>query len=159
MITDFFRRRLIQPLMDLLRQGLSAEKLALSVSLGFVLGIFPMIGATTILCLVIGALFRVNQLAIQTVNYFLFPVQIAFYIPFFQMGAWLFGYDHFPFTFEEIATMLSRNPWQAIVSLWWANLRAITAWLLTAPLLGGILYLILVPVFKPITARFFPDKA
>src|SRR3981081_2804173 len=43
----FFYRRLVRPLLDLLRQGATPEKLALSVALGAMLGVFPMLGATT----------------------------------------------------------------------------------------------------------------
>lgn len=46
----FFYRRLIRPILDLLRQGVTPEKIALSIALGGALGVFPALGSTTALC-------------------------------------------------------------------------------------------------------------
>ena len=82
---DFFRRRLIQPLMNFLKQGITPTKLALAVSLGFALGIFPVIGSTIILCTVFGFALRLNIPAIQLINGFVYPLQLILYIPFFHI--------------------------------------------------------------------------
>jgi uncharacterized protein (DUF2062 family) len=50
MSEGFFSRRLVRPLLNLLRQGVTPEKIALSVALGVMLGVFPVLGATTALC-------------------------------------------------------------------------------------------------------------
>ena len=50
----FWRRRLGDPLVSLLAQGLTPERLALSLAAGLVLGLFPIVGATTLLCLAAG---------------------------------------------------------------------------------------------------------
>jgi hypothetical protein len=81
-ITIFLNTQLVTPLLNLLTQGITPEKLALSVGLGVSLGIFPMLGSTTILCAVFGFLFRVYQPAIQVVNYFTYPLQLILLIPF-----------------------------------------------------------------------------
>lgn len=86
MKNGFLYRRLAQPLLDLLRQGVTPEKLALSIALGAVFGIFPALGWTTALCALIAFLWRLNLPAIQIVNYFMYPVQIAFLLPFFRLG-------------------------------------------------------------------------
>jgi uncharacterized protein (DUF2062 family) len=41
----FLYRKLVRPLVDLLRQGVSPEKIALSVALGVTLGVFPVLGS------------------------------------------------------------------------------------------------------------------
>src|SRR5580698_6163140 len=43
-------RKLIQPFIDLLKQGVTPEKIALTVALGVSLGVTPVIGSTTMLC-------------------------------------------------------------------------------------------------------------
>ncbi len=154
-VTDFFRRTVAQPLMNLLKQGITPDKLALSVGLGVSLGIFPVIGATTILCTLFGFAFRVNQAAIQLINYFIYPLQLALFIPFFELGAWLFGTEPLPFSIEQIFSMLQSDTLMTIQALWWANLRAVAAWMLVGPALTYIIYRILTPVF----ARWAPDTS
>lgn len=139
-------------MLDLLKQGITPEKLALSVGLGVSLGIFPVIGSTTILCTAFGLLFRVNQVAIQLVNYFAYPLQLAFLIPFFQLGAFLFQTEPLPFSIEDVFTMLTTDTFAAIQALWLANLRAVAAWLLVGPFLCFLIYRILIPIFT----RFAP---
>ncbi len=147
---SFFRRKLVQPLLELLKQGVTPDKLAMSVGLGLSLGIFPMIGSTTLLCGIIGYVLRVNQPAIQLINYFAYPLQLALFIPFFQAGAWLFGDSVFPFTVEDVLAMLKNDPWQTIQSLWWANVRAVVVWCMIGPLVALATYRILKPVFMRI---------
>ena len=50
----FFGQRLVPPLRSLLAQGLTPDALALSLAVGMTLGLFPIIGATTLLCLAAG---------------------------------------------------------------------------------------------------------
>lgn len=152
-IKQFLHKRLLAPLLLLLKQGITPEKLALSVGLGVSLGIFPMIGSTTLLCVIFGFLFRVNQPAIQLINYFTAPLQLILFIPFFQMGAFIFHSDPFPFSVQEIFSMLSTDAWSAIRSLWSANLQAVAAWILVGPLLSFTIYRILVRIFTRIASR------
>jgi uncharacterized protein (DUF2062 family) len=61
------------PIVDLLRQGITPEKIALSIALGAVLGIFPVLGSTTILCAAAAFVLRLNLSAIQIVNFLIYP--------------------------------------------------------------------------------------
>ncbi|MBL7994908.1 DUF2062 domain-containing protein [bacterium] len=154
-IQRFIKKSLVTPLLNLLKQGITPEKLALSVGLGISFGIFPVIGSTTILCTAFGFLFRVNQAAIQLVNYFSYPLQLAFFIPFFQLGAFIFQTDPLPFSIEDIFVMLASDTVGAIKALWMASLRAIAAWMLIGPVLCFAIYRILTPVFS----RFAPGPS
>lgn len=153
MLKNFFHKNLVTPLLNLLKQGTTPEKLALSVGLGISLGIFPVIGSTTILCTAFGLMFRVNQVAIQLVNYFTYPLQLALFIPFFHLGAFLFQTDPLPFSIDEIFSMLTKDTFSAILALWMANLRAIAAWSLFGPALCFMIYRILIPVFARFARR------
>ena len=67
------RRRIVIPILDLLRQGIIPEKIALSIALGITLGVTPVLGSTTILCLLAAVLFRLNLPAIQLVSWVSVP--------------------------------------------------------------------------------------
>ena len=82
----FFSGRLVRPLLDLLRQGVTPEKIALSVTLGVMLGVFPVLGSTTALCALAAFAWQLSLPAIQIANYFVYPLQLALLIPFFRAG-------------------------------------------------------------------------
>src|SRR5713226_7341076 len=102
----YFKRRLVRPILDLLRQGVTPEKIALSIALGVALGVFPVLGSTTALCALAALVLRLNLPAIQVVNYFVYPLQIALLIPFFRMGEWLFRSPHLPLSVSQIYAMI-----------------------------------------------------
>ena len=61
--------RLMQSLRDLALRGMSPEAMALSIALGFVLGVFPVPGCPTLLCALAALALRLNGPAVQAVNY------------------------------------------------------------------------------------------
>lgn len=122
-------RRLVRLVGDLLKAGLTPEKLALSIVLGVVLGVVPVIGATTILCGIAAAVLGLNQPVIQSVNYFVYPLQLALIIPFIRAGEWVFDAPRLRLTAAEIAAAVTRDPLGAIDALWHVLLKAMVAWL------------------------------
>src|SRR5271157_3476590 len=111
MKSGFFYRRLAEPLLELLRQGVSPEKLALSVALGAAFGIFPALGCTTALCALIASIWGLNLPAIQIVNYFLYPLQIALILPFFRLGERIFRAPHLPISVPQIYAKARADLW------------------------------------------------
>src|SRR5215510_2180462 len=85
-MASFLRRRLVDPILELLRQGVTPEKIALSFALGLGIGIFPVLGVSTVLCTVIAIALRLNLPAIHLANYAASPLQLLLIIPFVRMG-------------------------------------------------------------------------
>jgi Uncharacterized protein conserved in bacteria (DUF2062) len=104
--------------------AVSAEKFALILAVGLVLGTFPVFGCPTVLCLIAALAFRLNIAALQAVNQLSSPLQIALLIP------------------------LTRVGWRAAIApgdpvLWKLGavaLQAVTGWLLVCVPLGVVLY-------------------
>jgi uncharacterized protein (DUF2062 family) len=159
MSKSFFHRRLVKPLLDLLKQGVTPEKLALSIALGAVLGIFPALGWTTALCAIIAVVWRLNLPAIQIVNYFMYPLQIALLLPFFRLGEKLFRAPHLPISVPQIYAMAHTDLWGAIKFLWSTTWHAMVVWTLAAPFLTVILFAILAPLFRRVLRRQSIDVA
>src|SRR6267143_1282461 len=105
----FFYRRLVRPILDLLRQGVTPEKLALGLAIGGALGVFPALGCTTLLCTIVAIVLRLNLPAIQIVNYFVYPIQIALLVPFFRLGEKLFRAAPLPVSIAQIQGMIHAN--------------------------------------------------
>jgi uncharacterized protein (DUF2062 family) len=149
----FFQRRLVRPVIELLRQGVTPEKIALSLVFGITLGCFPVLGSTTLLCAIAALAFRLNLPAIQIVNYFVYPLQIALLIPFFRLGEKLFGAQHLPLSVPQIYAMIHASMTGAIRALWTTTWHAIVVWSLLAPIAGVVLYFSLAPLLRRVARR------
>jgi len=136
----FLNRRLVDPLKAQLTQGVSPARLALALSLGLVVGIFPVLGTTTLLCGLLAAGLRLNQPAIQVANYAAYPLQLLLYVPFFQAGARLFAQPPVGFTVGQVQAELTADLAGTIARYATANLRATAAWGLVAPLAAALLF-------------------
>lgn len=153
------RRRIARPILELLRQGATPEKMALSLALGTALGVFPLLGTTTALCALAALILRLNLPAIQIVNYLVYPLQIALLIPFFRLGEKFFGAPHLPLSVTQILAMVHASFWDATRFLWTTIWHATVAWCLIAPLFVGLAYVVLVPPLRHAVGRTPKDMA
>jgi uncharacterized protein (DUF2062 family) len=147
-VHDFLQRRLIAPLLALMRQGVTPEKLALSLSLGTAIGLIPILGVSTVLCAVAALYLKLNMPAIQLVNYLLTPMQLILIIPQLRLGELLVNAPRSPLTLESALALFSRGAFNAAQVLATAIVHASLAWLLLAPLVALVLYYILVPALR-----------
>ncbi len=78
-----------------LGQGISPQRLAVTLALGFAVGCIPVIGIPTVLCAGLALALRLNLPAIQAANYAAMPLQFALIVPFVRLGGrittWLPG--------------------------------------------------------------------
>jgi uncharacterized protein (DUF2062 family) len=140
---SFWQRRIVTPLLSQLRQGITPEKIALTLALGLVLGVFPVLGSSTLLCAIAGIALRLNQPIIQAVNYVVYPAQLVLLIPFYRAGEDLFGTPHVPiFSVVELLQRFRDGPLQFVVDYGMVALYGITVWCLVAPLVVGLVYVV-----------------
>jgi len=151
---DFLKQKIFLPLIDLLMQGISPEKLALSIALGFIVGIVPMIGVTTIICAILAIWLKLNIVAIQIVNYIAAPLQLILYIPFIKAGEKILGITVSDFQISEIIKLFHEGFIRALKILWVANLQGIFAWVIISIPLSLFLYFLFRTVFR----RFAPAE-
>lgn len=153
---SFWERKIVRPIINLLKQGMTPEKIAVGLALGIVLGIFPIIGMTTLLCTIAAFLFRVNLPAIQVANYLAAPLQLALLLPFYRAGEWLFHAPRLPLSVKEIAALVEKDMFGAMAFLWDTTLHAVVAWTLVAPVLVFLLYHLFKPALHKLTLRSAP---
>ena len=135
-------------LMAFLKMGMTPEQLALSIGLGIALGMVPALGMATLLCTLAALLFRLNLPAIQLTNILVYPLQLALLIPFLHAGEWLFGAESLNLSVDFIQRMLKENLWKTVIGLWAATMRAVVVWLLVAPVVVALVYIILTPILR-----------
>ena len=101
-IIEPIKRKVLIPFKIIPREGLTPEKLALSVTIGIVSGLFPVIGFTTMLGLALTAAFRQNLALVQSVSWLLSLVQLLLIIPLMRMGAMLWNQENIHITFGQM---------------------------------------------------------
>ncbi|NVN98867.1 MAG: DUF2062 domain-containing protein [Geobacteraceae bacterium] len=121
---------LIKHIRTIFSSGMTPRKIALTICLGSVLGIMPLFWGTSLICLIFAHIFRLNQIAMQSVNYLAYPLQLALAFPFFKLGAWLIPGSS-QFTVEMLPTLL-QHPAASLTTLTVITLKAVYAWMLTA---------------------------
>jgi uncharacterized protein (DUF2062 family) len=139
----FVYRRLIAPVLALLTQGITPEKIALSLAMGLVLGVFPVLGSTTLLCALAAVVFRLNLPAVQLFNYLAYPLQLFFLVPFIRLGEKLYRAVPLRLSLAQMLAMAHADLPHAISVLWVAGLHAMSAWLLIGPPVMFLLYVLL----------------
>jgi uncharacterized protein (DUF2062 family) len=151
---SFWQRRVVAPVAAQLRQGITPDQIALALALGAVLGIFPILGVTTLLCAVVGIGLRLNQPVIQLVNYLAYPLHIALLIPFYRAGERLFGAQPVPLAnMPELIARFRAGPWQFMLDYGRVGLYGVTVWCLVAPLLAALVYFALRPAVAALARR------
>lgn len=144
---SFWQRRVVAPIKAQLAQGITPEQVALTLALGAVLGIFPILGASTLLCAGVGVWLRLNQPLIQLVNYLAYPAQIALLLPFYRAGEALFRQPPVPiFSVAELVERFSAGPLQFLVDYGMVGLYGIVVWLIVAGPLVAMSYWVLKPL-------------
>lgn len=152
-MTEILQKRVVQPILALLTQGITPEKIAMSVVFGVALGIFPVLGSTTLLCALAAVVFGLNLPATQIVNYFVYPLQLLLIVPFMRLGARIFSGATVGGSLTQMLEMFRADRWHALKALWVVAVQAVGAWSLAVPPLGVVAYLILVWVLRKVAAR------
>jgi uncharacterized protein (DUF2062 family) len=113
-----------------LRQGITPERLALTLALGFAIGCLPVVGITTGICLIVASCLRLNFPAIQAANWVAMPFQVALIVPFVRLGGRLFGFgaDHA----VAMGPLLHTPTFAMIAGMGWLAGKALLAWLVIA---------------------------
>ena len=151
---DWVRTRIRDPLLGLLRQGLSPEGLAWSLAVGLALGVIPLLGTSTVLCVGVALAFRLNQPAMQLANYLAYPLQFLLLYPFIRMGEGLFGTHHETISLAHVQAALRVDVWGALRMFWTSLWHASVVWLLVVPIPTVLLAWGLTPVFARVLKSF-----
>jgi uncharacterized protein (DUF2062 family) len=135
-----------------LTQGVTPQKIALSVALGLSLGFFPIIGTTTMLCAIAALRFRLNQPIIQLVNWLVYPLQLALILVFIRIGEWITHAPHVSLSIPYLFQKFHEAPANFFQEFGMSALRGVIAWLFIAPVLTAVTYAVVLPSLKKLAA-------
>jgi uncharacterized protein (DUF2062 family) len=152
-LKNWLNRWLLEPLLALMRQGISPRRLALCVAVAIVIGNVPILGVSTILCAFIALIFRLNFPAMQLVQAAMAPTQVLLIIPFVRLGEWILRVPPQVVSIKAALALISQGVWPAIVVLRDAIFHAALAWGLVAPFAVYLLHRLLTPAFERMAAQ------
>jgi len=137
-----------------LKQGLTPRDLALTIALGAMLGTFPVIGSTTLLCTAASLALRLNLPAIQSVNWAVSPLQLALLIPLFNLGSSVFGGAGVTLSLPELIGRMRTDLLATIAEFLWITVHAIGVWSMVAPVAALTVFLITFPLITRLHVQY-----
>ena len=146
-------RRIALPICALLRLGASPEKLAWSLAIGIAIGINPLLGTTTLLCLAVAFVFRLNVAASQLSNHIVYPLQLILVIPFIHVGTRVFHTAPLPLSGKDMLAEARATPIALLRQIWLWERHALAVWAVFAVILVPVIALSLTPLLKKLLVR------
>ncbi len=152
-VSDWLRRKVRDPLVAELRQGATPEAVAAAVTVSLAIAINPIIGTTTVGCIVAGRLFRLNHVVMQVINHVSYPLQIILIVPFVRLGETVTGAEHVPLSPSAIVDEFSRSFGGFVQKFGMAYVHGIIGWLIVVPAAAWLLNFALRAVFRRVLPK------
>jgi uncharacterized protein (DUF2062 family) len=92
-----------------------------------VIGINPSVGLTTLVIVVLAWAFGLNQIASQIGSHVVAPLHLLLFIPFIELGVYLFHTRRLPLSRYQIEH-LSHHPWRFLREIWQWEWHALIVW-------------------------------
>jgi len=150
---NWFYRHGVLPILALLRMGATPRSLAWSIAAGMLIGINPVVGSTTLLCLAVTFRFRLNVVATQIANHAMFPLELALIVPFIRLGSRVFHTAAMPLAPRLFVQEARSTPLTLTHNLWMWVWHAFVLWAAMAVVAAPLLALTLTALLERIQAR------
>lgn len=147
-----FHGRVIAPILHLLRLGACPRKLAWSLAVGTMIGLNPLLGTTTVVCLVAALGLRLNVIASQITNHLVYPLQLVLFFLFIRAGEVVFRAGPLPFGRAALLSALRHHPLDTTRRLWTWEWHALLVWLVVAAVAAPVLVAVLTPMLRRMLA-------
>jgi len=128
--------------------GASPDKLAWSLAAGLLIGINPVLGSTTILCLAIAFAFKLNIAASQLGAHIVYPLQLLLVIPFIHIATRIFHTARLPFSAHKLLHAVRQHPVDLTHQLWQWEWHAFLLWAALTVLAVPCIALALTPFLR-----------
>jgi len=147
------QRWIIAPILDQLTRGISPEKLSWTIALGVTLGIFPIMGSTSLVCFIAGYFLKLNQAILHLFKTLTYPLHLALILVFIRLGQHLNGVPPIKFSIPQMLAQFKDDPAQFARDFGVAALHGIEAWALAAIFLIPLLYFISLPILRKLLGK------
>jgi len=148
-----WKRYFLDPVLAQLTQGVTPDKIALTIAIGTGAGMFPIIGVTAALAIFAGIIFRLNQPILQLVAHSILPLHLASIYLCMRWGETLFGAHHADLGgVRALARHINHLFWTNQAQFWHdfglLAFHAIIVWIILVPFWTLLMYFILRPMIR-----------
>jgi uncharacterized protein (DUF2062 family) len=150
---SFWRRWVLNPIVKQLTQGTSPAKIAQAIAYGVTIGIFPIIGSTTLLSILIGIPLKLNQPILQVFKFLAAPLQWTLVLGFYRLGEILFNAPHVSLSIPKMMERFFAEPGPFFRDYGMTALYGIAVWCLIAPLLLAAIYFTSRPLIQTLAKQ------
>jgi len=133
--------------------GATPQRLAWSIAVGIVVGLNPVVGSTTALCLSLSFAFRLNIVAAQIANHAMFPLELALVLPFIRLGSVVFRTSAMPLSATLFFQRARSSPVSLLRQIWVWEWHAFLLWLVIAIGIVPLTAVVLTPVLERLGRR------
>ncbi len=144
----WWRRWVVAPVIGQLSCGITPERLSWAIAAGIVLGVFPVLGTTTLICLFAGWAFRLNQPVLHVFSNLVYPLHLALIVVFIHMGEHLFNVPRLSFSLPELLERFKESPLQFCRDFGVAAFHGVVAWMVVAPFAALLIRTVSLPVLR-----------
>jgi uncharacterized protein (DUF2062 family) len=145
----FWQRWLVDPIARQITQGVTPQKISLTLAVGSALALFPILGTTTTLCVLAGIIFGLNQPLIQGVNALCTFAYFPLIIVFVRFGDVLCRSAPSSVNLPLMISLFTHHPGDFFRQFGVTALHAMLGWAVVAPLWIPLVYFI---ALKPLKA-------
>jgi len=150
---SFWRRWVLNTIVKQLTQGTSPAKIAQAIAYGVTIGIFPIIGSTTLLSILIGIPLKLNQPILQVFKSLAAPLQWTLVLGFYRLGEILFNAPHVSLSIPKMMERFFAEPGPFFRDYGMTALYGIAVWCLIAPLLLAAIYFTSRPLIQTLAKQ------
>ena len=148
---SFWQRRVRDPIIAQLTQGITPEKIALTLAVGSAFALFPILGTTTLLCFLAAYALRLNQPITQLINQACWPLHVPAIFLCVRLGEKIFGSAPVHFSIREMNSLFWKEPARFFQDFGTTALHAISAWAVLAPLYMLAVYYVSLPLMRSVS--------
>eukprot|EP00298_Acanthocystis_sp_HF-20_P030353 c9487_g1_i2.p1 GENE.c9487_g1_i2~~c9487_g1_i2.p1 ORF type:complete len:162 (+),score=49.23 c9487_g1_i2:15-500(+) len=143
-----------QKITDLLYSGVSPSQLSLAIVLGFICGLFPIPGTTTVPTLAFAFAFKLNTPIMMIINYLATPLNLLSFVYFIRVGEQLAGVESV--SLGDLKTALFNDIIGGIQQFSFSLFLGIVAWMIFVPLATLVLFFPLKFVLQRASQKVHP---
>ena len=144
---EWLKRKITQPILNQLYQGANPKDLAISCAVGVACGTLPFMGFTTLVGFLIGYFGRLNQPALQIVNYLMTPIHLMSIVIYAFLAAHLGTTISVDITPTAILAKFHEGLGPFFEMYGWLGFRALILWLILSPIYSFVVYFFLRKAF------------
>lgn len=141
-----WRRWFIDPVKTQLTRGITPHKLGWTIAAAVTLGIFPIMGTTSIVGFIFAAAFKLNQPVLHAFKTLVYPLHLALILVFIRLGQRLHGVPLLTLSIPQMLVRFQDDPMQFARDFGLAAWHGVTAWMLVAPFLAVAIKYSITPI-------------